>query len=93
MANDQEKLQESQDLMVSAIAQSMVVYGVTPSVGRIYGVLYFSDEPLTLDQITEQVAMSKASVSNGIRELIDTEMVTKVWKKGERITSLLKKTL
>lgn len=84
MANDQEKLQESQDLMVSAIAQSMVVYGVTPSVGRIYGVLYFSDEPLTLDQITEQVAMSKASVSNGIRELIDTEMVTKVWKKGER---------
>lgn len=82
MANDQEKLQESQDLMVSAIAQSMVVYGVTPSVGRIYGVLYFSDEPLTLDQITEQVAMSKASVSNGIRELIDTEMVTKVWKKA-----------
>lgn len=94
MANDQEKLQESQDLMVSAIAQSMVVYGVTPSVGRIYGVLYFSDEPLTLDQITEQVAMSKASVSNGIRELIDTEMVTKVWKKAnEKITSLLKKTL
>lgn len=88
MANDQEKLQESQDLMVSAIAQSMVVYGVTPSVGRIYGVLYFSDEPLTLDQITEQVAMSKASVSNGIRELIDTEMVTKVWKKGERKRSL-----
>ncbi len=84
MSSEQEKLQESQDLMVSAIAQSMVVYGVTPSVGRIYAVLYFSDEPLTLDQITEQVAMSKASVSNGIRELIDTEMVSKVWKKGER---------
>ncbi|WP_246187723.1 GbsR/MarR family transcriptional regulator [Ornithinibacillus caprae] len=70
--------------MISAIAQAMVIYGVTPSVGRIYGVLYFSEDPLTLDEIKDQVAMSKASVSNGIRELIDTEMVSKVWKKGER---------
>ncbi|MCD8509396.1 MAG: transcriptional regulator [Bacillus sp. (in: Bacteria)] len=79
-----EELEKSQDVIISAIAQSMVIYGVTPSVGRIYGVLYFSDEPLTLDEIKDQVAMSKASVSNGIRELMDTEMVTKVWKKGER---------
>ncbi|GEL77996.1 GbsR/MarR family transcriptional regulator [Tenuibacillus multivorans] len=83
-SDHKEKLQESQDVIVSAIAQSMVIYGVTPSVGRIYGVLYFSDEPLTLDDIKDQVAMSKASVSNGIRELMETEMVTKVWKKGER---------
>lgn len=81
---DMEKLEEAHDVIISAIAQSMVIYGVTPSVGRIYGVLYFSDEPLTLDQLKEEVAMSKASISNGIRELIDTEMVTKVWKKGER---------
>lgn len=84
MGEQLESLQESQDVLVSAIAQSMVIYGVTPSVGRIYGVLYFSDEPLTLDDIKDQVAMSKGSVSNGIRELMDTEMVTKVWKKGER---------
>ncbi|WP_188207721.1 GbsR/MarR family transcriptional regulator [Alkalibacillus aidingensis] len=84
MTHDQARLQESQDVIVSAIAQSMVIYGVSPSVGRIYGVLYFSDEPMTLDEIKDQVAMSKASVSNGIRELIETEMVTKVWKKGER---------
>ncbi|WP_171038027.1 GbsR/MarR family transcriptional regulator [Aquibacillus sediminis] len=84
MKSDQEILEESHDVMISAIAQAMVVYGVNPSVGRIYGVLYFSDRPLTLDELKDQVAMSKASVSNGIRELIDTEMVTKVWKKGQR---------
>ncbi|WP_027965078.1 GbsR/MarR family transcriptional regulator [Halalkalibacillus halophilus] len=84
MSNDYARLQESQDVIISAIAQSMVIYGVTPSVGRIYGVLYFSEEPMTLDEIKDQVAMSKASVSNGIRELIETEMVTKVWRKGER---------
>ncbi|GAB3803941.1 GbsR/MarR family transcriptional regulator [Virgibacillus kimchii] len=84
MAGELDKLEETQDILISAIAQSMVAYGVSPSVGRIYGVLYFSDEPLTLDEIKEQVSMSKASVSNGVRELMDTEMVTKVWKKGQR---------
>lgn len=84
LGNDVERLNEARDVMESAIAQSMVIYGVTPSVGRIYGVLYFASEPLTLDEIKDQVAMSKASVSNGMRELLETEMVTKVWKKGER---------
>ncbi|RSL33640.1 transcriptional regulator [Salibacterium salarium] len=84
MTTDWDKLEEARDVMESAIAQSMVIYGVTPSVGRIYGVLYFASEPLSIDEIKVQVAMSKASVSNGLRELIETEMVTKVWKKGER---------
>ncbi|SFB32738.1 DNA-binding transcriptional regulator GbsR, MarR family [Lentibacillus halodurans] len=84
MADHEERIEEARDVMESAIAQSMVIYGVTPSVGRIYGVLYFADEPMNLDEIKEQVAMSKASVSNGMRELLETEMVTKVWKKGER---------
>ncbi|SES62725.1 DNA-binding transcriptional regulator GbsR, MarR family [Oceanobacillus limi] len=84
MSNEMESIEQSRDMMISAIAQSMVIYGVTQSVGRIYGVLYFATEPLTLDEIKDQVAMSKASVSNGLRELLETEMVTKVWKKGER---------
>lgn len=84
MSNEHESIEQARDIMISAIAQSMVIYGVTPSVGRIYGVLYFSSEPLTLDEIKDQVAMSKASVSNGMRELLETDMVTKVWKKGDR---------
>ncbi|RXE47633.1 GbsR/MarR family transcriptional regulator [Chromohalobacter israelensis] len=81
---DSQRLEEARDVMISAIAQSMVAYGVTPSVGRIYAVLYFAESPLTLDDIKDEVAMSKASVSTGIRELIDTGMVVKVWKKGDR---------
>lgn len=82
--SQEDKLSESRDVLESALAQSMTVYGVTPSVGRIYSVLYFSKEPLTLKEIQDHVAMSKASVSNGVRELMETEMVTKIWKKGER---------
>ncbi|HLR63608.1 MAG TPA: transcriptional regulator [Lentibacillus sp.] len=82
--NDSQKIEESRDILISAIAQTMVIYGVTPSVGRIYGVLYFADKPLNLDEIKDQVAMSKGSVSTGLRDLLDTEMVIKVWKKGDR---------
>lgn len=81
---DTQRLEEARDVVISALAQSMVAYGVTPSVGRIYAVLYFSPSPLTLDDIKDEVAMSKASVSTGVRELIDTGMVVKVWKKGDR---------
>ncbi len=83
-SEDMKKVEEARDVMVSALAQTMVIYGVTPSVGRIYGVLYFAEEPMSLDDIKEEVAMSKASVSNGMRELLETEMVIKVWKKGDR---------
>lgn len=79
-----EQLEYQRDVMKSALAQSMTVYGVTASVGRIFSTLYFSKRPMTLKEIQEHVAMSKASVSNGVRELIETEMVTKVWKKNDR---------
>ncbi|MFA8439633.1 GbsR/MarR family transcriptional regulator [Pueribacillus sp. YX66] len=82
--NHSSKIEEMQDVIISAIAQTMVIYGVSVSVGRIYGVLYFSDVPMTIDEIKDEVAMSKASVSNGLRELLEIEMVSKVWKKGER---------
>ena len=81
--DDLKRLEEARDIIISAIAQTMIIYGVTPSVGRIYGVLYFANEPLSLDDIKDQVSMSKASVSNGMRALLETEMVTKVWKKGD----------
>lgn len=84
MERDFEKIEESRDVLISAIAQTMVIYGVTPSVGRIYGVLYFAKRAMSLDEIKDAVAMSKGSVSNGLRELLDTEMIIKVWKKGDR---------
>lgn len=81
---DKKKFTEARDILESAIAQSMALYGVSPSVGRIYSVLYYSKKPMTLSEIQDHISMSKASVSNGVRELLDTEMISKVWKKGKR---------
>jgi len=82
--DESKEIQYQRNVMESALAQSMTVYGVTASVGRIFSTLYFSKSPMTLKDIQEHVAMSKASVSNGVRELMETEMVTKIWKKNDR---------
>lgn len=79
-----EILEKAEAIVVDAIAETMDLYGVTPSVGRLYGVLYLSEEPMTLNQMSNSLGMSKPSMSTGIHSLMDIEMVQKVWRKGER---------
>jgi DNA-binding transcriptional regulator GbsR (MarR family) len=62
----------------------MNLYGVIPSIGRLYGMMYFHNEPLTLDEMKEELGMSKTSISTSVRTLLDLKMVDKVWKKGSR---------
>ncbi len=81
---DMEKLNKARDTIVQSIAENMDLYGITESIGRLYGTLYFSNHPLTLDEMREALGMSKTSMSNGVRTLLETKLVRKVWKKGER---------
>ncbi|WP_219723257.1 GbsR/MarR family transcriptional regulator [Bacillus sp. Marseille-P3661] len=71
-------------MVIDALAQNMNLYGITPSAGRLYGLLLFSDKPLTLDEMKEELGMSKTSMSTSVRTLLDLNMVEKVWIKGER---------
>ncbi|WP_456276909.1 GbsR/MarR family transcriptional regulator [Bacillus sp. AK128] len=79
-----EILERSRSRVIDAIAQNMNLYGVTPSIGRLYGLLFFSDKPLTLDEMKEELGMSKTSMSTSVRSLLDINMVEKVWVKGVR---------
>ena len=58
--------------------------GLNRSIGQIYGLLYMSDKPLSLDTIVEKLKMSKGSVSLNIRELEKWEAVKKIWVNGTR---------
>ncbi|MFZ3591173.1 GbsR/MarR family transcriptional regulator [Bacillus sp. DJP31] len=82
--NDIEKLERSRSRVIDAIAQNMNLYGITPSIGRLYGLLLFSGAPLTLDEMKEELGMSKTSMSTSVRSLLDLNMVDKVWVKGAR---------
>ncbi|WP_442593857.1 GbsR/MarR family transcriptional regulator [Neobacillus sp. D3-1R] len=81
---DREKLENARLRVIDSIAQNMNLYGITPSVGRLYGLLYFNEEPLSLDTMKDELGMSKTSMSTSVRQLQELNMVEKIWKKGTR---------
>ncbi|MTT32937.1 GbsR/MarR family transcriptional regulator [Terrilactibacillus sp. BCM23-1] len=82
---DKKTLMESaRERVIETISHNMYLYGVTPSIGRLYGTLFFNDKPMTLDEMKEELKMSKTSMSTSVRTLTDLNMVEKVWKKGIR---------
>lgn len=76
--------EETIEKFIQTIAKNMNLYGLTSSIGRLYGVLYFSDEPMTLDDMREALEMSKTSMSTGVRALSDMKMVESTFRKGIR---------
>lgn len=59
-------------------------FGLGRMLGQIYAFLYLANEPRCLDDIAEGLAVSKASVSIGVRQLEGWLAVRKVWIKGDR---------
>jgi DNA-binding transcriptional regulator GbsR (MarR family) len=81
---NQEIIERARERVIEIISQNMHLYGVTPSIGRLYGTLFFNNKPMTLDEMKEELQMSKTSMSTSVRTLTDLNMVDKVWVKGVR---------
>src|SRR4051812_5389964 len=58
--------------------------GLPRSTGQIYGLLYLSNKPITLDDMVDALGLSKGSASNGTRHLLSLGAVKRVWAPGER---------
>src|SRR4051794_22383596 len=58
--------------------------GLPRSTGQIYGLLYLSPKPLSLDDIVASLGLSKGSASNGTRHLLSLGAIRRVWAPGER---------
>lgn len=79
-----EKYENTLEKYIQTIGRNLSLYGLPPSVGRLFGVLYFSDHAMTLDEMGQALSMSKTSMSTGVRMLSDLKMVESVHKKGIR---------
>src|SRR5208283_5100241 len=60
------------------------LFGLPPSVGRIYGLLYGSPTPLSFTDIVELLEISKGSASQGLQFLHSLGAVHVVENFGER---------
>ncbi len=68
------------ELFVHAV-QSL---GLPRSLGQIYGLLYSSEQPLCMQSITQQLKISKASASQGLKVLRQLGAVKQVFILGQR---------
>lgn len=66
MSEDAEAVRER---VIESLEQSAEVYGLSRSAGRIYGVLYFADGPLSIPELVDRTGYAKSTVSNVTRTL------------------------
>jgi HTH-type transcriptional regulator, glycine betaine synthesis regulator len=70
--------------MIDAGGRICQLLGYPRSVGQIYGLLYLSFKPLTLDDIVELLGISKGNASLGIRQLASVGGIKQTWIPGDR---------
>lgn len=58
--------------------------GLSRIAGRLFGALLLDSEPRSLDDLAEQLAVSKASVSTEARRLLDRGVAERIGKPGDR---------
>jgi DNA-binding transcriptional regulator GbsR (MarR family) len=78
-----DKLRGVRDRIIEHNSENKTLYGMQPTVMRLMTVMYYYEKPMTLDDMKEHLGMSKASMSNAVRELEEMGLVEKIWKKGE----------
>lgn len=76
--------EEMRGRVIDAIAQTMDLYGVNYSYGQLYGIMFFEDRPMTLEEMQQKMNMSKSNMSYAVRSLIGSRMVTKLEEKDAR---------
>lgn len=72
------------DSMLDGLSHLADYFGFSKVMGQLYGVLLLSGEPLSLDDLLEQLQISKASVSTNMRTLEQLGMVRQVWIRGKK---------
>ena len=60
------------------------ILGLPRSTGQIYGLLYLSTKPLSLDDMVTLLGISKASASTGAGQLTSWGAIRQVWIQGDR---------
>ena len=78
--NTDQLITESIDFFV----RMMSIMGLPRSVGEIYGLLYFSPDALSMEEICTKLGISIGSASQGLRTLLNLKAVKSSYVPGKR---------
>ncbi|QDX40736.1 GbsR/MarR family transcriptional regulator [Salarchaeum sp. JOR-1] len=73
----------ARERVIGGFERSAEIYGLSRSYGRLYGILFFAHEPLSLDDLAEKSEFAKSTVSTKMRELERLHMVHRRSLPGE----------
>ena len=77
------EVEAAREEVIEAMARSAEVWGAKRSYGRLFGVLFFADEPLSLDALTAESGYAKSTVSTAMSTLERYHLVRRRSLPGE----------
>ena len=72
--------------MASIFAEIADLFGNPSSLGSIYGLLFASPEPLSMEEVVERLGISTGTASQGLRRLVEMQAILPQKEDGERVT-------
>jgi DNA-binding transcriptional regulator GbsR (MarR family) len=79
-----EELNQARDLGIDTCGRIAEFWGFTRTMGRAFGLLYLSPEPLTQLEIQKRLGISAGSASMTLSGLVRWGVAHKVWVRGQR---------
>ena len=74
----------TQDIFIEGWGRLGPAWGISKVMAEIYALLYVSEKPLTLEEMSSTLKTSRSNISMNVRQLLDLSVVHKVIVRGER---------
>ncbi len=79
-----QRLEEVEDRFVDLWDAMSSLWGISPTMARIHGLLYITGAALSMDDIMARLAISRGNVSMNLNKLVEWGLVRRVHKRGDR---------
>ncbi len=79
-----DRLEQVEDQFVELWNNMASLWGISPTMARIHGLLYICGAALSMDDIMARLAISRGNVSMNLSKLVEWGLVRRVHKRGDR---------
>jgi DNA-binding transcriptional regulator GbsR (MarR family) len=84
LSNNSDELTQARELGIDTCGRIAEFWGFTRTMGRAFGLLYLSPDPLTQLEIQKRLGISAGSASMTLSALVRWGVAHKVWVRGQR---------
>lgn len=78
------KLHQVEDRFVELWNNMATLWGVSPTMARIHGLLYITGAALSMDDIMQRLEISRGNVSMNLSKLVEWGLVRRIHKRRDR---------